>query len=207
MKSALLMLYIMLAGGRVLWYNGGMVVVKRSVAARVIFSVGIVFMVGGVLALFAAIQGISRLSVIVPVLFLAAGAGFAIYAIRLRKRSLYLFFASYFLLIGFFLVLLALKVLPIPFSQSWPLLSVFAGLSLVPAGWYHFTRIHAVYLLPAVLFIVLGCVLLFFSLDLAPWSFKQFMLNWWPLLIVLAGFMLVLGSLVPKNSNGPATKR
>jgi hypothetical protein len=182
-------------------------VVKRSVSARVIFSVGIVFMVGGVLALFAAIQGISRLSVIIPVFFLAAGAGFAIYAIKLRKRSLYLFFASYFLLIGFFLVLLALKVLPIPFSQSWPLLSVFAGLSLIPAGWHRFTRIHMAYLLPALAFIMLGCVLLFFSLDLAPWSFKQFMLDWWPLLVALAGLILVLGSLVPKNGDRTATER
>ncbi|MDR0784732.1 MAG: hypothetical protein LBE74_02455 [Treponema sp.] len=175
------------------------VVVKKSVAARVIFSVGIVFMVGGVLELFAAILGISRLSIIVPALFLAAGAGFAIYAIKLRNRSLYLFFASYLLLIGFFLVLLVLKVLPIPFSQSWPLLSVFAGLSLIPAGWHRFARIHAVYLFPSLAFIILGCVLLFFSLDLAPWSFKQFMLEWWPLLVALAGLILVLGSLVPKE--------
>jgi hypothetical protein len=56
-----------------------------------------------------------------------------------------------------------------------------------------------VYLLPAIAFIMLGCVLLFFSLDLAPWSFKQFMLDWWPLLVALAGFILVLGSLVPKE--------
>jgi hypothetical protein len=171
-------------------------VVGKTVASRVIFSVGIFFMVGGVLALLAAIQGISRLSVIVPVLFLTAGAGFAIYAIKLRKRSLYLFFASYFLLVGFFLTLLALQVLPIPFSKSWPLLSVFAGLSLIPVGWHRFTRIHAVYLLPALSFVILGCTLLFFSLDIAPWSFKQFMLDWWPLLVALAGFLLFLGSLV-----------
>jgi hypothetical protein len=156
-------------------------------------------MVGGVLSLFAAIQGISRLSVILPILFLTAGAIFAICAIKLQKRSIYLFFASYFLLIGFFLVLLALKILPIPFSRSWPLLSIFAGLSLIPAGWHRFTRIHAVYLLPAIVFIGLGSTLLFFSLDIAPWSFKQFMLNWWPLLVALAGMVLVLASLVHKE--------
>jgi hypothetical protein len=175
------------------------VVLRNTFAARVIFTVGILFMVGGVLSLFAAIQGISRLSVIVPILFLAAGAVFAIYATKLRKRSLYLFFASFFLLIGFFLVLLALKILPIPFSRSWPLLSVFAGLSLIPAGWHRFTRIHAVYLLPAIAFVGLGCALLFFSLDIAPWSFKQFMLDWWPLLVALAGLILVLASLVHRE--------
>jgi hypothetical protein len=175
------------------------VVLKKSFAARVIFTIGILFMVGGVLALFAALQGISRLSVIVPICFLTAGAVFAICAIKLKKRSLYLFFASYFFLVGFFLVLLALKVLPIPFSRSWPLLSVFAGLSLVPAGWHRFTRIRIVYLLPALVFIVLGCMLLFFSLRIAPWSFKHFMLNWWPLLVALAGLILVLVSLVHKE--------
>jgi hypothetical protein len=175
------------------------VILRNAFAARVIFTVGILLMVGGVLSLFAALQGISRLSVIVPILFLTAGAVSAIYAIKLQKRSLYLFFASYFFLVGFFLVLLALKILPIPFSRSWPLLSVFAGLSLVPAGWHRFARISTVYLLPAIAFIGLGCALLFFSLDIAPWSFKQFMLNWWPLLVALAGLILVLVSLVHRE--------
>jgi hypothetical protein len=175
------------------------VILRNSFAARVIFTAGILFIVGGVLSLFAAMQGISRLSVIVPILFLTVGAIFAIYGMKLQKRSLHLFFASYFFLIGFFLVLLALKILPIPFSRSWPLLSVFAGLSLIPAGWHRFTRIHAVYLLPAIAFVGLGCALLFFSLDIAPWSFKQFMLDWWPLLVALAGLILVLGSLVHRE--------
>jgi hypothetical protein len=173
--------------------------VKKSVAARVVFAIGIFFLVGGVLSLLAAIQGISRLSVIGPIVFFTVGAIFAVCAIRLQKRSLYLFFASYFLLIGFFLLLLALHILPIPFDKSWPLLSVFAGISLIPAGWHRFTRIHAVYLLPAIVFTGLGCFLLFFSLDIAPWSFKQFMLDWWPLLVVLAGLVLVLASLVRKE--------
>jgi hypothetical protein len=174
-------------------------VIKKSFAAQAIFTVGTLFMVGGVLVLLAAIQGISRLSVIVPVLFLTIGAVFAICAIKLRKRSLYLFFASYFLLTGFFLVLLALHILPIPFSKSWPLLSVFAGISLIPAGWHRYIRIRAVYLLPGIAFTGLGSVLLFFSMDIAPWSFRQFMLDWWPLLVVLAGFILVLASLAHKE--------
>jgi hypothetical protein len=175
------------------------VVLQKTFVSRVVFAIGIFFLVGGVLSLLAALHGISRLSVIVPILFLTTGAFFAICAIKLRKRALYLFFASYFLLVGFFLVLLVLKILPIPFSRSWPLLSVFAGLSLIPAGWHRFFRIHVVYLLPAIAFVVLGCVLLIFSLDIAPWSFKQFMLEWWPLLVALAGLILVLGSLVHRE--------
>jgi hypothetical protein len=41
---------------------------------------------------------------------------------------------------------------------------------------------------------------LIFSLDIVSFSFKQFILNWWPLLIVMAGLILVLISLGTRNS-------
>jgi hypothetical protein len=40
---------------------------------------------------------------------------------------------------------------------------------------------------------------LIFSLGIVSFSFKQFILNWWPLLIVLAGLILVLMALGTKN--------
>ena len=168
---------------------------KKTAASRVVFALGLLCMVGGILSLFAAVQGFSRLSVVIPFLFLIAGVILAVCAIKLQKRSIYLFFACLFLLVGFFLFLLALKIVPIPFSRAWPLLSIFAGLSLIPSGWRRFTRFHAAWVLPTAVFIGLGCVLLVFSLKLAPWSFKQFILDWWPIVVVLAGFTLFFVSI------------
>ncbi|GHT78987.1 hypothetical protein FACS1894130_06600 [Spirochaetia bacterium] len=146
---------------------------------------------------------ISRLSVLWAFFFIIIGSGCAAFAIKLNKRPLYLFFAAFFILVGFFLFLSSLNIVPIVFKEWWPLISVFAGLALIPAGWYRYGVIKIRYVVPAVGFIILGAALLVFSLHIVRFSFKQFMLNWWPLIIVLAGFVLVLISL----TTGPSVRR
>jgi hypothetical protein len=131
--------------------------------------------------------------------FVLIGCGCTVLAINLSKRSIYFFFASFFLLVGFFLFLSSIKILPISFSQAWPLLSIFAGLALLPAGWHRYERIRSRYMAPSVAFVVLGSLLLIFSLDIVSFSFKQFILNWWPLLLALTGLILVLISLGTKS--------
>jgi hypothetical protein len=44
-----------------------------------------------------------------------------------------------------------------------------------------------------------------FSFRVVPFSFKQFMINWWPLLVVLMGLVLVLLALGTKH-NGEASR-
>jgi hypothetical protein len=141
----------------------------------------------------------SGISVLGSFFFVIIGSVFAFLAIKLNKRSLYLFLATYFLLVGFFLFLSALKILPLVFTKWWPILSVFAGLALIPAGWRYYGNIRPRYVVPSVVFVILGCVLLIFSLDVVSFSFKQFMLERWPLLLALAGLMLVLISLGTKG--------
>jgi hypothetical protein len=135
-------------------------------------------------------------------LFVIAGSVCAFLAIKLNKRPVYLFFAAFLLQVGFFLFLSALHILPVPFSKSWPLLSVFCGIALFPSGWRRFGTFRITYVVPSIAFVLLGSGLLIFSLDLVAFSFRQFMLNWWPLLLVLAGLVLVLVSLSAKSSAG-----
>ncbi|MDR0997584.1 MAG: hypothetical protein LBL70_00830 [Treponema sp.] len=163
-------------------------------------------MLFGIGFLLGSITGASHVSVLVSFLFVILGSLFAFLAIRLNKRSVYLFFAAFFLLVGLFLFLFSLKILPVSFSQAWPLLSVFSGLALFPAGWRRFGGIHPVYVVPSIVFVILGSALLVFSLDLVSFSFRQFMLNWWPLLVVLAGLILVLVSLGTKFNAGEIKK-
>jgi hypothetical protein len=121
-------------------------------------------------------------------------------AIKLDKRSLYLFFAAFFLLVGLFLLLSSLRILPFTVSQGWPLLSVFAGLALFPAGWRRFGAIRSNFVVPSVVFVFLGCFLMVFSFRVVPFSFKRFMIDWWPLLVVLMGLILVLLALGTRNN-------
>ena len=173
---------------------------SRHFIARLAFIIGILLMSLGSSFLLGSLTGISHTSVLLSFFFLIIGSFCAAFAIKLNKRSLYLFFAMFFLLVGFFLFLSALGIIPIAFSRAWPLLSIFSGLALFPAGWHRYGSIKSRYLVPSIAFVVLGSLLLIFSFNIAPFSFTQFIVNWWPLLIALTGLILVLIALSTKNS-------
>jgi hypothetical protein len=174
----------------------------HRIAAHIVFITGLIFMFLGIIFLLGTMAGISRLSVLWSFLFVIIGALFAVFAIKLNKRTVYLFFASFFILIGSFLFLSALGIIPFTLAEGWPLLSVFAGLALLPAGWRHYRKVSYRYLIPAVAFIVLGCILLLFSFKMTPFSFKRFIITWWPLVFVVTGIILVLLSLSSKGKTG-----
>jgi hypothetical protein len=174
---------------------------SRRIAAWFVFIIGLLLMFLGSAFLLGSLAGTSKFSVLLAFFFVIAGILCAVLAIRLNKRSIYLFFAAFFLMSGFFLFLSALGIIPQSvFYKAWPLISVFSGLALLPAGWRSYGAFRSRYIVPSAAFVILGSVLLVFSFDIVDFSFKQFILNWWPLLIALAGLLLVLISLGTKNS-------
>ena len=176
--------------------------VTRRTAATLVFIAGLLIMILGITFLFGFMEGISRITVFFALLLVSSGAFCAVLAIRLNKRSFYLFFASLFIMTGIFILLLALGIIPLPISRSWPLLSVFSGLALLPVGWRRCGGFSTRYFVSSCAFVALGCVLMFFSLRVLPFSFKRFILDWWPLLFILCGVTLVLTSLVSRNLPG-----
>ena len=175
---------------------------NRRVAAHIVFVSGVIFMIIGISFLLGTMAGISRLSVLRSSFFIIIGALLAVFAIKLNKRAVYLFIASFFILLGSFLFLSTLKIIPFTLSEGWPLLSVFAGLALLPAGWRNYRSIRYRYLIPSLAFVVLGCILLIFSFKVAPFSFKRFIITWWPLLFVITGIILLLLSLSSRGKTG-----
>jgi hypothetical protein len=168
--------------------------------ARLSFIIGLLLMVLGAVFLLGSLVGSSRVSVLVAFLFVLFGALCAFFAIKLNKRSTYLFAAAFFLMAGIFLFLQAIKIIPLSFSQAWPLLSVFSGLALLPAGWRRYSGFSSRFFVPSCAFVILGCVMLVFSFDMVPFSFSHFILEWWPLLFVFCGLILILISLGTKSS-------
>ena len=163
---------------------------------------GFSFMILGITFLLGSLENTSRISVFLSFLLVLTGAFFAVLAIKLNKRSSYLFFGSFFLMAGVFLFLSALGIIPLSFSRAWPLLSVFSGLALLPVGWRRHGGFSTRYFVSSCAFVILGCVLLVFSLKVVPFSFKHFILAWWPLLFVLGGLTLVLISLGVRSNQG-----
>jgi hypothetical protein len=167
--------------------------------ARLFFIIGIFLMFLGNAFLLGTRVGTSRISVLAAFFFILVGSGCAVLAIKLNKRSVYLFFAAFFMLVGFFLFLSALGIIPVDFSRAWPILSIFSGLALFPAGWHRYGAFRSRYVVPSLTFVFLGSALLVFSFEMVPFSFSQFIIDWWPLLVVLGGLILVLVSLGTKN--------
>jgi hypothetical protein len=174
-------------------------IIIRRVIARLFFFIGLFLMILGSAFLLGTSSGTFRISVFIAFLFIIIGVLCAILALKLNKRSLYLFFAAFFILLGFFLVFFTLRIIPVSLSQVWPFFSIFTGLALFPAGWYRYGTIKIGYLVSSLAFIILGCLLLVFSFDVVQFTFKKFILHWWPLIVVLAGVILVLVSLGTKG--------
>jgi hypothetical protein len=174
--------------------------VTRRSASWYIFIIGLFLMVLGGAFLIGSFVQFSQSSILASFFFLILGIGYAMLAIQRNKRFLYLFLATLFLQVGLFLFLFALHIIPIAFSQTWPLISVFAGISLFPAGWHRYGTFSAKYVAPSVAFIILGSVLMVFSLDLVSFSLAQFVRNWWHLLVVLTGLTLTLIALGSKKT-------
>jgi len=172
----------------------------RQSAARLIFIIGFFLMFSGNAFLLGSLMGISKISILISFSLVILGIGCAVFAIKLHKRSAYLFFATLFLQAGLFFFLYSMRIFPVKLSQSWPLLSVFTGLALIPTGWHRHGALRTKYIVLSVAFVLLGSVLLIFSLKLVDFSLAQFVGNWWPLLTVLAGLPLILVSLSTKYS-------
>jgi hypothetical protein len=167
--------------------------------ARLIFISGLLLMAVGSIFLLTTFPGTSRRSALTAFLFIIIGALFIFLVAKVNKRSLYLFAALLFLQVGFFLLLCALNIIPLRFFQGWPLISIFTGLAMFPSGWYRYGKFHPGYLVSSLAFVILGGVLLLFSLDVVRFSFKKFILEWWPLILFLLGLVLVFVSLGTKN--------
>jgi hypothetical protein len=171
---------------------------KRK-SARIIFYVGLILMLAVCVFLIHSYATIPRLQIFGTFLIMLIGGFCAILAIKMKKRSFYLFLATFFILTGLFLLFKVLGLITLTMVQSLPLLSLFAGFSLLPTGLHHYNALKRTYLIPSVSFIVLGGFLLLFSLKVTHFSFRQFMLEWWPVLVLMAGIMLVLLSLSGKK--------
>jgi hypothetical protein len=174
----------------------------KKIFARLIFSIGLILTLFVCIFLISNYATITHLQIAASFLLMIIGGFCAILAIKLKKRSFFLFFAAFLILTGLFLFFKALGFITLTKIQSLPILTIFAGLALLPAGWHRYGELKGAYLVPSAAFIVLGGFLMFFSLDITGFSFRQFMLDWWPVIILMAGIMLVLLSLSGKKERG-----
>jgi hypothetical protein len=132
------------------------------------------------------------ISILISTLLIIFGIGYAILAIKLHRRSRYLFFSALFFQTGAFLLLETLNILPVGFPEAWPLLPIFTGIALLFAGWYRYRAYKSNYIILSAAFVILGIIMMIFALDLLSFSLAQFVRDWWPLLVLITALILAL---------------
>jgi hypothetical protein len=173
----------------------------RMLLAESILTIGILSTILGGSILFTSASGGSRFAAVLASLCLSSGVLLAIVSFKLReKQARFIFLSSFLILTGALLLCIASGLIPYSIFRLWPLLSVFSGLSLFPAGFHRYSGPRARFVVPALVFILLGIGFLLFSFRWVPFSFSRFILTWWPLLLVLAGALLMLVSLSARSS-------
>ncbi len=168
---------------------------NRTIAANAVLFSGLSFTILGAGTLLSALAGGSRGGAFLASFAIVIGVLLAYVAVRIHKAARFIFGAAFLILSGIFLIILASGILNSSIRQLWPIFVIFAGVSLFPAGWFRYRSIQARFIIPMLAFLILGSVFFLFSLGLVPTSFKAFFLEWWPLLLILAGLILTLVSL------------
>jgi hypothetical protein len=165
---------------------------RKKIFARIIFCAGVILSLSGVVFILLNFASITRWQITGSFIFLIIGGLCVFFAIKLKRKPLYLFFAALFILIILFLLFKITGVIKLTLKQSWPMLSVFSGLALLPAGRRRYGDIRRIYLVPSIAMVALGGFLMLFSLRITSFSFKQFALEWGPVVIIISGIMLLL---------------
>jgi len=80
-------------------------------------------------------------------------------------------------------------------ERIWPVFLFMAGVTLFPYGMRKRRINRPVFIIPAVTFIFLSVIFLPFSLDIIRMSFREFVILWWPLLLVFIGILFVTSHL------------
>lgn len=150
---------------------------------------GILFLLIGGLLLLWRLGLLPSFGALWPVPFFVAGL-YLLYMV-LQGRSRRYIFPGMLLTLGSLPFLLKSTVLPtMSLSRTWPVFMLITGLSFLPYG-FGGRRPRVAIIVPALTIMGLAVIFLPFSLGLTKTSFTEFVLTWWPTLLLLTGIILV----------------
>ncbi len=165
---------------------------NRSLSAELSFLLGLVLAISGFFAfIYPAKTGHTFLFILSAMLFTTSLVFFRL-ATSLRRNPRYFFVATFLILTAFLLVFHTLDLFALSFRVVWPLLVVNAGLSLFVSSFFAYGHLRKSMLIPSLAFVLMGLLFLLFSFGIFNFSFKNFFLRWWPLILLFSGLLLLL---------------
>ncbi len=167
-----------------------------------IFLLGMLLIGGGAFVLLLTRGRFPVATSVWPLLLVFAGMGLLFSYSRRGGPKKNIFFGLFFLLSGFFTVLLMIMPGSNLFDLWWPGYLALAGVSFLPYGQkkkaYHRPGI----LISGLFLMGISFFMLLFSLDIIPMSFRAFVQVWWPVLFIAMGLFLALSAIIRDRKNG-----
>lgn len=127
-----------------------------------------------------------------PLVLCLAGFIFLFCFIVFSRTAFKLFLGVMFTLSGVFSLLVSQKIIPWSMEEWWPMLVIFAGISLCCCCFINVRRVSIGYSFSALFMILLGVLFLFYSFDVITISLRELMVKIFPVILILAGFFLVV---------------
>ena len=168
---------------------------NRNLSAELSLILGTIIALVGVTALIYSANSGRLFTLILAAALFTTSLIFMRLALILRRSQRYFFVSIFLLFSAFFLALQLFGFLNAPIIKLWPLLVINVGISFFSAGIFTWRKIRFSFLIPSVAFLLMGLLFLLFSLGLVGFSFKAFFLQWWPVLLIACGFLLLIASL------------
>ncbi len=127
-----------------------------------------------------------------PAAFTVVGGILLFKAFFRKARPSALFVGLLMFLTGTFYLLLN-TVIPetLTLKELWPVFMGIVGVSLIPYGARYRRTVRVTLVVPGLILIVLMGVFLLFSLQVVKQSFSDFVVSWWPLVLVFMGITLI----------------
>jgi hypothetical protein len=157
----------------------------------ILLIMGVLLLLVGTVLLLVTTRTASVLELLWPASIIACGVIYLFLIIKRSLRPQYLFVATFLILCGLFFLIYNIALTHIGLGRLWPIFVGFIGISLLPPGIKAFRRLRAAYSIPAFAFIILSTIFFLFSFRVFKMTFREFIIGWWPLLLVLAGLVLV----------------
>lgn len=158
----------------------------------------------GVVLLFWSNNFLEGLTLWWPTVFTVLGA-FYLYKVLIRKaKPRYLLWGILLFGSGAFMLLFNQVLAPVfklSLAQLWPVFMGIVGLSIIPYGFTHGFRVRVSLLVPGIVFLFFSVVLTLFLLT--GIAFREFVIQWWPLVLVFLGLSLILGAFLRTGIAGP----
>jgi MFS family permease len=150
-----------------------------------------IFLVGGILLLWS-LGYLPILTNLWPLPIMILGLGL-LYVVYLKGKTERFILPGMVLTLSGLFFLLYNTIIPIKdLANIWPFFMIIAGLSLFPYAHKKRGKRRLGINISGILIIVLALIFLPFSLGFLNVSFLEFMLDWWPVIFMVIGLVLVV---------------